>query len=50
MSLLISSLGSLVVALIFYAHRDYVGQVCRRRRALRGRVTYMLWKAAMQLH
>jgi hypothetical protein len=37
------------VALLYYAYRDYVQQRGTRQRALRGRVTYMLWKAAMRV-
>jgi hypothetical protein len=49
MSLIVSSLGSLGVALLYYAYRDHVHRRGSRQRALRGRVTYMLWKAAQQL-
>jgi hypothetical protein len=49
MPLLISSLGSLGVALLYYAYRDHVQRRGTRQRALRGRVTYMLWKASQQV-
>jgi hypothetical protein len=41
---------SLGLALLYYAYRDHVHQRGSRLRALRARVTYMLWKAAQQVH
>ena len=50
MQLISSSLGTLVVALIYYAYRDRTVRHLQRRRMLRERVTYMLWVMATHLN
>ncbi len=45
MHLLVGNVAALAVALIFYAWREYL-QKLRRRRLLKERVTYMLWVMA----
>ena len=46
MQLIGSSLGTLVVAMIYYAYRDRAVGLVQHHRMLRERVTYMLWVMA----
>jgi hypothetical protein len=46
MSLLFANLPALTIAVIFRAYQAYLQARRRRERALRDRVTYMLWVMA----
>jgi len=50
MQLISSSLGSLVVAMIYYAYRDRAVWLVQRHRMLRERVAYMLWVMATHVN
>ncbi|HEV3257748.1 MAG TPA: hypothetical protein VG013_12760 [Gemmataceae bacterium] len=50
MQLIGSSLGTLVVAMIYYAYRDRTLRQDQRVRMLRERVTYMLWIMATHVN
>jgi hypothetical protein len=49
MQAIYGSTATLAVAIIYYLWRDYTQVQQRRERALRERVTYMLWVMAAQL-
>ena len=42
------NVAALGIAMLYYVWRDRVSQHTNRRKALRERVTYMLWVAANQ--
>lgn len=46
MELIVSSLGALAVAMIFYAYRSYLQDRYLRERTLHDRIAYMLWVMA----
>ncbi len=48
MQLVCCNVAALSIALLYYAWRDRLVERPHRRKALRERVTYMLWVAANQ--
>jgi hypothetical protein len=49
MHLIGCNVAALSVAGLFYLWRSYAGELARRQRVLRERVTYMLWVMANRL-
>jgi hypothetical protein len=48
MQVVCCNVAALSIAMLYYVWRDRTSQTLHRRKALRERVTYMLWVAANQ--